>query len=208
MLDVLESPRLYRSEFGFKSRFVGNYLSRALAENKIETDGFNRIVLVGCQQERRPNYIQDKVLVVDVPFDKSEYNGLSEDQLPEFFCKMYHSGIESMRPTFKIPYDVLIGSIESFRLGGYKNVWQAKIKLLKEISVKATVSCTMTMEFFSARLNLSRGREIFYDEEILNTLPDESFFGGQFRDITYSNYEVSVINRHGGRVYYLGWPIK
>lgn len=55
MLETIEFERTFGSDFRFKNRFVGNYLTRALMEEKIESADFNSILITGRKLETKGN---------------------------------------------------------------------------------------------------------------------------------------------------------
>ncbi len=56
MLDNVEFEWPVGSDFRFKNRFVGNYLTRALKEEKIESADFNSIAIKGRRSETKDTY--------------------------------------------------------------------------------------------------------------------------------------------------------
>jgi hypothetical protein len=57
--------------------------------------------------------------------------------------------------------------------------------------------CRLDSERFVLTLHVERKGEIVFNEHILETLPDEIIFAGQFRDITLIDNAVVVTDKFG-----------
>ena len=80
----------------------------------------------------RELYIFDeRCLRSEVYFDMNKYNALKTDQdKQEFVISLVIAGIEKASKSYDLPVDEIMGFIEEFRQGGYKNTWRSKkIKL-------------------------------------------------------------------------------
>jgi hypothetical protein len=184
MLKPEEYPRLYGSDFGFRERYIGNYLGRPLKAAKFKTEGYNKLIVEGQRVPVEMCGIEpETALVAPVHFDQSRYDNLGPDEHHEFFLGMYIEGIEKANRDFPIPYDVLMEGIEDFRKGGYKNEWVHQRKLLKPLGVHANLLCDMDTHRFRLRLCLERKGNVIFDRYILETLPDEVIFDHQFKDV-------------------------
>jgi hypothetical protein len=185
----------YESNFQFQSRFIGNYLRRQLRSSNFEPQGYKRLLINACQLECPPNkmsifYSSD--LCVYVPFEKNEYDNLQKGELPDFYIDLYLKGVQKAQNTHVFPEKFINEKLEQFKTDGYKNVWEFKSKTFKEIGIKASLFCKMTMEAFSLSLILSKKKEVVFNKEILNTLPDEICYHYQFKDIVFENNNIIV----------------
>jgi hypothetical protein len=115
--------------------------------------------------------------------------------------------MEKATRQYSLPYEFIVSAINEFRESDFKHEWIGKTKLLKEISVKAIISCRMTTDFFSATLTLQQKGETIYEKEILHTLPDEIMFATDLNDIVYQNHKISVLSRFDETTFSLRWPI-
>lgn len=195
------------SEFRFRNRFIGNYLTRLVRKSGSITDNFNRVIVIAKEGQTKGVLVEDKFLKIEIPFNRIAYERATGDELPRFFSDMYLSGFELAREVSTFPYSLLNEGIEELRRNGYRNEWQAKSKALREIDVIASLFCRLTMDHFSLTLDVRRGEQIFFHDEILKTLPDEVLFAGEFEDIKLVNRQISVINKLKGRIFYVDWPM-
>jgi hypothetical protein len=190
----LNSP-LYESNFQFQSRFIGNYLRRQLKSLNFEPQGYKRLLIFLCQLECPPNKIgtfYSSDLFIYVPFEKNKYDNLPKDELTGFYIDLYLKGIQKAQQTHVFPEPFIREKLNEFKTDGYRNEWEFKSKTFKEIGIKATLFCKMTMEAFSLSLILSKKKEVVFSKEILNTLPDELCYHYQFKDIAYENNKIIV----------------
>jgi len=195
-------------EFGFHNRFIGNYLSRKLKESKVETINIKRIILIGYLNEFNEDSLFESSLRIFVPFNKVQYDILKKDELPDFFIEMYKTGIIKASQTHEVPVEFLLTKLVEFKENNYKNEWEFKSKTFKEIGIKATLFCKMTMDFFSLTLVLTKKNEVVFTKEILNTLPDEIIYHWQFKDIILENNEIKVLNEFKDPIYTLDLSFK
>lgn len=182
----------YFSDFSFRTRFIGNYLRRQLRSLHFEPQGYKRLLIYACQELPATNHIFNDHLCVCISFDKDKYDKLTKEDLPDSFIEMFLSGIKKAQQTHKVPEDFLLNILSDFRNNNYKNEWLFKSKNFKEIGVKAVLNCEMTIEKFSLTLNLFRGKEIVFSEEILETLPDEICYHYRFKDIVFENNKIKI----------------
>jgi len=186
---------LYESNFLFQSRFIGNYLRRQLRSLNFEPKGYKRLLINLCQLECPTNkmgiyYPSD--LCVYVPFEKSMYDNLRNNELADFHIDLYLNGVQKAQDTHVLPEKFIIEKLAEFKTNGYKNEWEFKSKTFKEIGIKATLFCKMTMDAFSLSLILSKKKEVVFTKEILNTLPDEICYHYQFKDVIFENNKIIV----------------
>ena len=165
--------------------------------------GFNRIALIASAYPTKANIISDSFLRVSLPFDKAQYYSLSKDELNDFFIQMYLDGIVKASQTDTIPVEFLLTKLKEFKDNNYLNEWEFKSKTFKEIGIRATLICRMTIDFFSLTLALERKKEVVFSKEILNTLPDEIIYHWQFKEIVLDGNEIKVLDEFGKAIYSL-----
>lgn len=197
-LNLEEYPDALSTEFGFRTRYVCNYLERGLKEEKFESQGFDRITIQGKHvPEVQCKIVPEHALHVPVAFDEDSYAKMRPDMEHEFYLGMIESGLHKCAGQFSIPLARLASSIEDFRRGGYVNEWTHKTKSLGRSGLKATLQCRLDAERFVLTLILARqGRQV-YDAPILETKPDELIFGGRFKDVVLSDGYIVVTDRFG-----------
>ena len=199
----LNTSKQYTLSFSFRCRFIGNYLRRQVKLSKFEPKGYHRISINACQLTIPENKIFESWLCVYIPFNKDYYNSLTKEELPDFFLKMYREGIIKAQQTHELPMQFLLDKLIELKQNNYKNEWEFKSRTFKELGVKATLLCKMTMDNFSLSLILSRKTEVVFRREILNALPDETIYNFQFKDIILENNEIKVINEFNEPIYVL-----
>jgi hypothetical protein len=193
----------FASDFGFKCRFIGNYLTRKLKEAKFNSADFNRVAIIAKEKPNDENEVFEKFLRVSVPFDKTQYVGLASNALADYFAELYEEGIIKASPANPMPFEFLLARLREFKSNNYINEWGFKSKSFKEIGIKATLNCKMTMDFFSLVLVLTKRGEIIFSKEILNTLPDEIIYHYQFKEIVLEVNEIKVLDHFQKAIYTL-----
>ena len=197
-LNIDEYERMYGSDFGFRSRYLCNFVRRQVAPLRFQTEGFRSIAVQGCREPSELCSIEgEKVAVAPVRFDQQEYESLAQGEHHEFFISMLSSGFEKCSRCYEIPLKELQSAIEEFRLGGYKNEWVHQSKLLRGSGLRATLLCSMDSERFTLRLRLERKGNIIFEEQILETEPDEIMFVHQFKEVVLKDKKVVVNDKFG-----------
>jgi hypothetical protein len=200
--------REYRSNFAFRCRFIGNYLRRQIKEIKFEPVGYNRIFISACQFSVKPNTVFENTLRISVPFDKSFYDNLEKDAVADYFVQLYKDGLIKASQTHEVPLQFLLNQLQNLKDNNYSNEWEFKSKIFKQIGIRATLFCKMTMDCFSLSLILCKKNEIIFSREILNTLPDEIIYHHQFKDIVLQNNEIKVLNESEKPIFILNLSFK
>lgn len=206
--DDLNSSRTFKSDFGFKNRFIGNFLTRKLKELKFSSVGFSRIALIASEEPLKENEISESFLKITVPFNQVKYHSLSKEELADFLIGMYKEGITKASQTHEIPAEFLLTQLKEFKANNYLNEWEFKSKSFKDIGLKATLICKMTMDYFSLTLVLKKKAEILFSQEILNTLPDEIIYHWQFKEIVLERNEIKVLDEFKKPIYSLDLTFK
>jgi len=198
----LHTPRQYTSDFSFRSRFIGNYLKRQIKQSKFVPTGYTRLVINACHIIK-PNRIFENCLCVSIFFDKALYDNMKNGELPDFFIDMYIDGINQAKLTDNIPVAFLNNKLKEFKADGYKNEWEFKSKTFKEIGIKTSLFCKMTMDTFTLSLTLYKKKELIFEREILTTLPDETCYHYQFKDVILENNTIIITSWYDAPPLYL-----
>lgn len=197
VLKAEDYPRTYRSDFAFRARSTCSFISRVLPPLKFKTAGFWRIVIAGSQVPEMVCRVRGgDVLYVDVGFDQQSYESLAVNELYDFFLDMLKKGLSEANQSFDFPYDELLGAMEAYRTGGYRNEWVHKKKLFRgRNGLRGCLLCAMNTERFVLTLRLERRGEILYEAEILETKPDELCYAYQFKDLVIKDDKLVVTSR-------------
>jgi hypothetical protein len=204
MLNVEEYERMYRSDFLFQERYIGNYLGRPLKAAKFKTEGYNKLIINGqSKPAAQCSIVPEKSLSAPVHFDQPRYDFIGPGEKHEFFLGMYIEGIEKAHRDFPIPYDVLMQGIADFRKGGYKNEWVHQRKLLRPFGLHASLLFDLDSKRFRARLQLERKGTVIYDHTVLEELPDEICYAFQVKAIDVDGHNILVRGTHDRITYTL-----
>jgi hypothetical protein len=188
----------YCARFGFRARYIGNYLGRPLKATMFKTEGYNKIVMNGHHTpSTKCSIVPEKSLRAPVFFDQPRYDALGPEEHHEFFLGMYLEGIEKAHRDFPIPYDVLMQGIEDFRKSGYKNEWVHQRKLLRPFGLHASLLFDMDSKRFRARLQLERKGAVIYDQTVLEDHPDEICFAYKVKEIATKDDQILVMRQYG-----------
>ena len=204
----LHTSKKYTSDFSFHCRFIGNYLRRQIKQIDFGPIGYNRLFISASRFVIIPNKVLENVLRVSILFDQVKYDSLSKVGLPDFFVELYKEGITKASQTHKIPAEFLLTKLKELKVSNYLNEWEFKSKSFKEIGLKATLICKMTMDFFSLTLVLKKKNEVIFTKEILKTLPDEIMYHWQFKEIVLEDNEIKVLDEFKKPIYSLDLTFK
>ena len=90
--------------FRNQTRFVCHYVQQFLAARKVATDGFNRLCIVGRGVPSESSVRNtSNALVVEIPFDITEYEKMAEDDLPEYFIGLLAAGFTKGSKDAQLP---------------------------------------------------------------------------------------------------------
>ena len=197
-LNLDDYPREFRSDFGFQTRYLCNFLERRLRPARFLAEGFSKICVQGkhVPEEICP-IVPENALRVPVPFDEQRYESLGPNEHHEFFIAMLTEGLKKCAKQHRIPLDLLLASIDEFRRGGYRNEWVHRSKLLRGSGLRASLLYSLDVDRFTLTLELTRrGQEVF-NEQILETKPDEIIFAHRFKDVVLDNGDIVVRDEFG-----------
>jgi hypothetical protein len=110
--------------FRNQTRLLCHYVQRYLAPLKIQTNGFNRIFVIGKNQASGASCLNSSnVLVVEVQLDIEEYKKVLVGDLPEYFISLLKAGFEKAIRNQNLPRNFFGNVFEIFGAAGYKNRW-------------------------------------------------------------------------------------
>lgn len=205
---LLKSVRLYlysdeyeqalRSEFLFRSCYISNFLSRRVRELGFDTDGFKGILPQGRRATDVPASISSESnLIVPVHFDEARYAALGAGEQHEFFIGMFVEGLEKCARHHRIPLAELQAALEEFRRGGYRNEWTHQKKLLRPVGLQASLLCRLDTAKFALTLKLERKGTTVFEQQVLETKPDELIFAHRFKEVVVDGDALVVKDKLG-----------
>jgi hypothetical protein len=198
-LNVVDYKNPLGSEFLFGTHYLTSFLSRKLRPLKFKSDGFFQICIEGCR-EPGPCRIVNRSALVPLHFDRPAYEALSPDECHGFRVKMATEGIRKCSSAFDIPAEQILAFVQEFVDGNYVNHWVHRRQRLRP-GLWATLKCEVSPERFRLRLELSSKSGVFFDEQILETLPDSLIYKYQFVGASLEGKNVVVVNKFGDPIY-------
>lgn len=203
-LAVDDYPKDRQVTFGFRTRYVCNFLQRRLRTLKLHAP-FNAICVQGTRHPSDDCVIDNDCIVPTVAFDEREYLQAPREALHEFYLQMLADGFRKCEGVQPIPGQELRGWMQEFRGLGCRNTWVYKERFFKKHGIRATLICDLDTERFALTLQLKRGT---WEQRVrvLETLPDEIIFQHKFKDVLVKGNSVVVTDSFGGEAYSLQIP--
>lgn len=188
--------------FGFKTRYICNYLERHLKKLRFRTTGFNKICIQGSKLETATWAVQGANAVVPrVSFDANLYESLDDHSRHELYISMILDGMSSLANHQVIPIAEILNGIAEFRAGGHKNEWIHQSKYYRTDRVRATLNCSLTPNNFTLTLEINKDGHTVLKEIILESLPDEIIFAHQLGSLERSEDTIIVRQKGGANLY-------
>ncbi|UXB14611.1 hypothetical protein K7565_12435 [Stenotrophomonas maltophilia] len=188
--------------FGFKTRYICNYLERHLKKLRFRTAGFNKICIQGSKLETATWAVQGAHAVVPrVSFNASVYEALDDDKRHELYIAMILDGLSGLAEHHVIPISEILDGIAEFRAGGYKNEWVHQTKYYRTDRVRATLHCSLKPNNFSMTLDISKDGHTVLKEVILECLPDEIIFAHRLGSLEWCEDTITVRQKDGAILY-------
>ncbi|MFK8003682.1 MAG: hypothetical protein AB8H86_29230 [Polyangiales bacterium] len=138
--------------------------------------------------------------MVPIHFDRASYELLSVGERHAFRAKMAIDGVNKCRDAFDVPADQILAFVQEFVDGGYVNRWVHRRRRLRP-GLWATLTCEIDPERFCLRLELSNKSGAFFEEEVLETLPDALIYKHRFAGVSLDGNKVEVVDKFGEPIY-------
>ena len=189
--------------FDFNSRFIANYLSKAVRKLKIETDLY-KMLSITLTPFRNSVEIHDwdqalSIKIQFTPTDKEYLLSLTklEDRF-EYFLSLLEQGYQMAVDAghSEIRIDQLLQLHETFRSGNYKNEWLWKKKQIKDKGIYIFFNCYFTTFDFKLVLDvydLKKTKKIC-SGVIMQTPPDETFYDKDFRKLVITDDKIIILD--------------
>lgn len=187
--------RDYDSEFGYRTRFVSNYLSKQIRKAKFKTDGTFRMICVRLWPKTEEKiFLDTDCLMVLLPFDKERYEQIKGTQNCEYYLEVLEEGFRKAATLKKIPLETLLGLIDEFRKDGCKNEWLHRRKRFKEYDIEVALNCYFTTLDFKLVATIKRisTKEELCSDIVLQTEPDEIHFDHLFKDLLIDGNNIII----------------
>ncbi len=201
-LNLDEYPDALTTAFSFRTRYLCNFLERRLHRMRFHAEGFSKICVQGCHQPVSDcPIVPDNAVVPTVAFDEPTYAALGPGEEHEYFIAMLTQGLEKCARAHPIPLAELLAGIDEFRRGGYRNEWTHQTKLLRPAGLRASLLCSLDPERFRLTLRLDKQGSTVFEQQILDTKPDEIIFVPDFKEVVLEGGEVVVKRKRGERLF-------
>jgi hypothetical protein len=203
--DLTEYPQNLTGTVRDQTRCLCNYLERNILKKiRFKAEGFKRICVIGSSNPKNAaNINSSNVACIEVEFSESEYLSKAGNELDEYYISLISEGLANLAKQHPIPLEELHQGLESFRKDGYKNEWVHKSKALKGTDLRASLNCKLTNQNFTLTLRMEKGGRVVYENEVLNTPPDEIVFAPKFKDLIVAEGNIQVTNKFGEVIYEL-----
>lgn len=197
-LNLDEYPDELSSTFGFRTRYICNFIERSLKRLRFHTEDFSKICVQGTDTPEESCPVRfENAANPTVKFDLNRYKALGPNEHHEFFIAMLLEGIEKCGRHHSIPLGSIKEAIQDFRHLGYRNEWIHQVKLLRQAGLRASLICSLDSSRFLLTLLLERHGEIIYRQPVLETKPDELIFAYKFKEVALEDDTVVVLNKFG-----------
>ena len=192
-LHLDEYPKELATAFGFRTRYVCNFLERRLHALKYHAEGFSKICVQGRHQPLAScPIVSENAVLPTVAFDPERYRALGPGEEPEFFLAMLSEGLERCARDHAIPIAELTAALDEFRRGGFRNEWTHQKKQLRPIGLQASLLCSLDADRFRLTLELERRGATVFEQLILETEPDEIVFAHRFQQVALEDGAIVV----------------
>lgn len=183
------------SEFGYRTSYISNYLSKQIRRARFKTDGtFQMVYVEATDKPGECAIVPDRALTAQVSFDKERYEQIKGTAYCEFYLGILEKGFAKAAEFKKIPLETLLNHVDEFRKSGCRNEWLHKKKRFREADIEVVLSCFFTTIDFRlvATVNRISTKEGLCSGTILRTFPDEIHFDHMFKDILVDDKNIIV----------------
>lgn len=192
-------------KFSDNSRFISNYLSKAVRKFKIEIDNFKMISI--CPSDKINEITvrllpYDEVLKIEIPFHKDEQQSyleiMSWEKRYEYYLSLIEKGFRIANTYCDIQLDRLLEMTEQFRANNYKNDWLFAKKILREHDLYLFFKCYFTHCDFRLELEVYNHdkNSLLLKKIVLQTEPSEFCYDYRFRKIEMLPDKIIIWDNH------------
>ncbi|MCX5747479.1 MAG: hypothetical protein NT062_33865 [Proteobacteria bacterium] len=148
----------------------------------------------------------ERNLIAPAGFSSARYAALHPGEEHEFFIAMIVDGLERCAHQHEIPIIELRTALEAFRRGGYRNEWTHQRKRLRQVGLQASLLCSLDPERFRLILKLEKKDVLVFEQQILETKPDELIFAHLFKEVVVDGDAVVVNDKFGQQLFSMPVP--
>lgn len=195
MIDEKGESYSARSDFGFEVFFITEYLSRDLYKHRFKYKDVNKLIIYIESTDVGMEYNNIfRTLNYRYALSYSEINQSSGRERTERILSLIESAASAFE--IKIPglQQVMHDSIESFRNGGYKNIWLFKKKRVNGLG-NVELLCELDRDTFTLSVAVINKNSEIYKKEILKTKPDSIMYHHKFKNILADDNAIVITDR-------------
>ena len=197
----------YGYYFNERSRFLDNFLSKAVRKDKISSEKFKMIsinpVLNRDTSVKLLEYSQVfKVFLRVKQKELDDFLVMSDLQKYEYFLQLHERGYHEANKYFDIGIDLLFSYNDILRKNGYKNEWLFKKKQIKEYGIYIYLDCSFSSFDFNLYLTVYdlKKTHLIARKSIFHTHPDEICYQKDLRKTIFEDEKFFITD-------FLGHPI-
>ena len=187
--------------FNYYTRFICNYLSKAVRKISVELEEHTMInVLLSQKDDGIVRSLSDNIRSVTLYCPEEELKRIvtlpDESERYERYLSFLEEGYRRSGVLTEEQISMLLGLHEQFRSGGYRNEWLFKKKPLREYGIYVYFNCYFTTYDFRLELevyDLKRTR-LLTKGTVMRTGPHEVFFYKRFRKLTVENGYLTLLD--------------
>ena len=142
----------YAYAFYCHTRFISNYLSKAIRKDRYETHKDYNAIFIEVGSEHDSFIGGPECLFVFVPFYKERYERSIEIQDVSYYLELFNQGLRKASMYDDIPWCVFETALRSFEMNGCRNEWIYKKTIFREINLKVEMHCELTTNDFGLRI--------------------------------------------------------
>ena len=118
------------SEFGYRTSYISNYLSKQIRRARFKTDGtFQMVYVEATDKPGECAIVPDRALTAQVSFDKERYEQIKGTADCEFYLGMLESGLAKAAEFKKIPLETLFPRSESGAIQSDRELLSAQAEM-------------------------------------------------------------------------------
>lgn len=182
------------SAFRGNTRFISNYLSKAVRPLKLIGNGlYNMIGVTVTSDESKVGLVSDKSVQIFLHISNDELiaykSMINLKDRYEFYLSCLERGYKLAAAEYNIPVDELLKLHQQFRDGSYKNEWIWKEKSLREYGLYLIFRCQFTTFDFTLSLEVYdlKKTHLITKGLIIRRAPYEVSYDWVFSKIALSN---------------------
>jgi hypothetical protein len=201
-LSMDDYPSEIAIPFGFETRYICNYIERKIKPLKFETKNFSRVCIQGAPSKETKHVIPKNGAAGQIIFfDQPKYLSSPPQERHEFRLSMLLCGLREFSTYYEIPINEIEEAADDFRENNYTNTWTHSDKTFPGTGVSAKLTCSLSPNDFSLRLEADLDKNTFINETILTTKPDEIIFSDKFKTLSLEDQKIVVRDKFNKILY-------